>query len=153
MERTRAAPGVGSPCVRSEPQPTGCHRDHPCVGDYWTQHRGPHRRDGPERRSGSSFAHASARPSALSSVEDSLETNEANEEISSPFFKQPETRPISQDQLVAEVKGIYAGLVMVESKCIEVCRCDSFIASPTYTGINWKNLAHKTRNMIRRIIS
>ncbi|CZR58968.1 uncharacterized protein PAC_08860 [Phialocephala subalpina] len=33
---------------------------------------------------------------------------------------QPETRPISQDQLVAEVKGIYAGLVMVEAKCIEV---------------------------------
>ncbi|KAM3067130.1 hypothetical protein ACMFMG_011685 [Clarireedia jacksonii] len=33
---------------------------------------------------------------------------------------QPETRPISQGQLVAEVKGIYAGLVMVEAKCIEV---------------------------------
>lgn len=33
---------------------------------------------------------------------------------------QPETRPISQEQLVAEVKGIYAGLVMVEARCIEV---------------------------------
>ncbi|KAM3066234.1 hypothetical protein ACMFMG_012137 [Clarireedia jacksonii] len=33
---------------------------------------------------------------------------------------QPETRPISQEQLVAEVKGIYAALVMVEEKCIEV---------------------------------
>ncbi|KAI9759552.1 MAG: hypothetical protein M1840_003254 [Geoglossum simile] len=33
---------------------------------------------------------------------------------------QPETRPISQDQLVAEVKGIYAGLVMVEAKCVDV---------------------------------
>ena len=33
---------------------------------------------------------------------------------------QPETRPISHDQLVAEVKGIYAGLVMVEAKCIDV---------------------------------
>jgi hypothetical protein len=33
---------------------------------------------------------------------------------------QPETRPISQEQLVAEVKGIYAGLVMVEAKCIQV---------------------------------
>lgn len=38
----------------------------------------------------------------------------------SVIIKQPETRPISQDQLVTEVKGIYAGLVMVESKCIEV---------------------------------
>ncbi|KAH7025232.1 uncharacterized protein B0I36DRAFT_417372 [Microdochium trichocladiopsis] len=36
------------------------------------------------------------------------------------MIKQLETRPISQDQLVAEVKGIYAGLLMVESKCIEV---------------------------------
>ncbi|KAI2606638.1 hypothetical protein GGR54DRAFT_652322 [Hypoxylon sp. NC1633] len=34
--------------------------------------------------------------------------------------KQPDTRPISQEQLVAEVKGIYASLVMVESKCIEL---------------------------------
>ncbi|KAL8823252.1 MAG: hypothetical protein Q9191_006030 [Dirinaria sp. TL-2023a] len=33
---------------------------------------------------------------------------------------QPETRPISHDQLVVEVKGIYAGLVMVESKCADV---------------------------------
>ena len=33
---------------------------------------------------------------------------------------QPETRPISHDQLVVEVKGIYAGLVMVEVKCIDV---------------------------------
>ncbi|KAK3312484.1 hypothetical protein B0H66DRAFT_525552 [Apodospora peruviana] len=36
------------------------------------------------------------------------------------LIRQPETRPISQEQLVTEVKGIYAGLVMVESKCIEV---------------------------------
>lgn len=33
---------------------------------------------------------------------------------------QPETRPISQEKLVAEVKGIYAGLVMVEAKCFGV---------------------------------
>ncbi|KAK7393997.1 hypothetical protein QQX98_013216 [Neonectria punicea] len=38
----------------------------------------------------------------------------------SRMMLQPETRPISQDQLVAEVKGIYDGLVMVETKCIEV---------------------------------
>lgn len=33
---------------------------------------------------------------------------------------QPESSPISKDQLAAEVKGIYAGLVMVEAKCINV---------------------------------
>ena len=33
---------------------------------------------------------------------------------------QPETRPISHEQLIIEVKAIYAGLVMVEAKCIEI---------------------------------
>ncbi|KAF2763524.1 hypothetical protein EJ05DRAFT_42279 [Pseudovirgaria hyperparasitica] len=33
---------------------------------------------------------------------------------------QPDSRPISQSQLAAEVKSIYAGLVMVENKCISV---------------------------------
>ncbi|KAG0126475.1 hypothetical protein HOY82DRAFT_491739 [Tuber indicum] len=36
------------------------------------------------------------------------------------MVRQPETRPISPEQLIAEVKGIYAGLVMVEAKCAEV---------------------------------
>ncbi|OBT57876.1 hypothetical protein VE04_02097 [Pseudogymnoascus sp. 24MN13] len=36
------------------------------------------------------------------------------------MVSQPATRPISQEQLVAEVKGIYVGLVMVEGKCIQV---------------------------------
>ena len=36
------------------------------------------------------------------------------------MLKQPETRAITQDQLVNEVKGIYAGLVMVEKKCVEI---------------------------------
>ncbi|KAF9767962.1 hypothetical protein IL306_014798 [Fusarium sp. DS 682] len=43
----------------------------------------------------------------------------------SKMMRQPETRPISQGQLVAEVKGIYAGLVMVETKCIEVDNAQS----------------------------
>ena len=33
---------------------------------------------------------------------------------------QPKTRSISHDQLVIEVKGIYAGLVTVEAKCINI---------------------------------
>ena len=33
---------------------------------------------------------------------------------------QPEFSPISQEQLAAEVKGIYAGLVMVEAKCMNI---------------------------------
>lgn len=33
---------------------------------------------------------------------------------------QPETRPITQEQLVNEVKAIYAGLVMAEKKGVEI---------------------------------
>ena len=47
----------------------------------------------------------------------------------STMLLQPETRPITQEQLVNEVKGIYAGLVMVEKKCVEVCTLASAILS------------------------
>ncbi|KAI1327417.1 hypothetical protein F5Y16DRAFT_196462 [Xylariaceae sp. FL0255] len=49
------------------------------------------------------------------------------------LIPQPKTGPITQEQLVAEVKGIYAGLVMVESKCIEV---DNAQSSQTDTKLN-----------------
>ena len=42
---------------------------------------------------------------------------------------QPETRSISHDQLVVEVKGIYAGLVLVEGKCMDVDRKQTRAAS------------------------
>lgn len=32
---------------------------------------------------------------------------------------QPDINPVSQEQLISQVKGIYAGLVMLEAKCIE----------------------------------
>lgn len=35
-------------------------------------------------------------------------------------IRRPCSQPISQEQLAAEVKGIYAGLVMVEAKCINI---------------------------------
>jgi len=38
----------------------------------------------------------------------------------STILLQPETRLITQEQLVNEVKGIYAGLVMVEKKYVEI---------------------------------
>ena len=45
---------------------------------------------------------------------------ESESEPEPELLLQPETRPISHDQLVIEVKGIYAGLVMVEAKCFDV---------------------------------
>ncbi|TID14688.1 hypothetical protein E6O75_ATG08834 [Venturia nashicola] len=41
------------------------------------------------------------------------------------MLMQPDARPISQEQLAAEVKSIYAGLTMVESKCIHVDRAQA----------------------------
>ncbi|KAJ8111228.1 hypothetical protein OPT61_g6133 [Boeremia exigua] len=38
---------------------------------------------------------------------------------------QPDSRPISQEQLASEVKAIYAGLTMVETKCIHVDRAQA----------------------------
>jgi hypothetical protein len=51
----------------------------------------------------------------------------------------PETRPITQEQLVNEVKGVYAGLVMVEKKCAEI---DQQQASTTNKLLNeqWQAL-------------
>ncbi|KAG8525670.1 uncharacterized protein KY384_000430 [Bacidia gigantensis] len=55
-----------------------------------------------------------------SSPVDDPDDQEDDPEPNPSMLVQPETRPISHDQLVVEVKGIYAGLVMVEAKCIEV---------------------------------
>ncbi len=52
------------------------------------------------------------------------------EEGSYDIVLQPEIRPISQEQLVSEVKDIFAGLVMVESKCIETDSINASFASP-----------------------
>ncbi|KAF2477583.1 uncharacterized protein BDR25DRAFT_320839 [Lindgomyces ingoldianus] len=42
---------------------------------------------------------------------------------------QPDSRPISQEQLASEVKSIYAGLTMVETKCIHVDRAQAAAVS------------------------
>ncbi|KAH7009083.1 uncharacterized protein B0I36DRAFT_426187 [Microdochium trichocladiopsis] len=63
-------------------------------------------------------------------------------------FKQLETRPISQDQLVAEVKGIYAGLVMVESKCIEVDNAQSSQNDAKLNNEQWQALIALHRTLL-----
>ncbi|KDN65893.1 hypothetical protein CSUB01_11167, partial [Colletotrichum sublineola] len=72
---------------------------------------------------------------------------ENNEEV---MIKEPETRPISQEQLVAEVKGIYAGLVMVESKCIEVDNAQSSTrdTGPTLNNEQWQALIALHRTLL-----
>jgi hypothetical protein len=71
------------------------------------------------------------------------------EDNSTELNKQPETRPISQDQLIAEVKGIYAGLVMVENKCIEVDNAQN--AQPGDAKLNnkqWRALIALHRTLL-----
>ncbi|KAH0423724.1 hypothetical protein CcaCcLH18_11975 [Colletotrichum camelliae] len=65
------------------------------------------------------------------------------------WVKQPETRPISEEQLVAEVKGIYAGLVMVESKCIEVVNAQgSTTPCPKLNNEQWQALIALHRTLL-----
>ncbi|KAJ4211601.1 hypothetical protein NW759_012512 [Fusarium solani] len=64
------------------------------------------------------------------------------------MIPQPETRPISQDQLVAEVKGIYAGLVMVETKCIEVDNAQSSNTKSKLNNDQWQALIALHRTLL-----
>lgn len=49
---------------------------------------------------------------------------------------QPDSRPISQEQLASEVKSIYAGLTMVETKCIHVDRAQAAAVQDNETDPN-----------------
>ncbi|KAF2126052.1 hypothetical protein P153DRAFT_433857 [Dothidotthia symphoricarpi CBS 119687] len=51
---------------------------------------------------------------------------------------QPDSRPISQEQLASEVKSIYAGLTMVETKCIHVDRAQAAAAAQENSDSNRK---------------
>ncbi|KAJ2892916.1 Telomerase-binding EST1A [Zalerion maritima] len=64
------------------------------------------------------------------------------------MIRQPATRPISQEQLVAEVKGIYAGLVMVESKCIEVDTSQGQSTSLALSNEQWQALIALHRTLL-----
>ncbi|KAA8907426.1 hypothetical protein FN846DRAFT_946959 [Sphaerosporella brunnea] len=67
---------------------------------------------------------------------------------------QPETRPISPEQLIAEVKGIYAGLIMVEAKCCEVdakqhrAALETEGCQPTLNNEQWQALIALHRTLL-----
>ncbi|KAL8383064.1 hypothetical protein RB595_006699 [Gaeumannomyces hyphopodioides] len=73
-------------------------------------------------------------------------------EVINELQKQPETRPISQDQLIAEVKGIYSGLVMVESRCIDVDVAQTSLGGspdpPRLTDSQWEALISLHRALL-----
>ncbi|TLS21281.1 uncharacterized protein PpBr36_10445 [Pyricularia pennisetigena] len=81
--------------------------------------------------------------------DDVVDKRKAVDEVNK-LIKQPETRPIGQEQLVAQVKGIYAGLVMIENKCIKVVNAQNSLnndsASPQLNTDQWQALIvlHRT---------
>ncbi|OQN95578.1 hypothetical protein B0A48_18542 [Cryoendolithus antarcticus] len=53
-------------------------------------------------------------------VDHGTRVNQGLEQSVTTLRAQPETIPISREQLAVEIKGIYAGLVMVEAKCVNI---------------------------------
>ena len=50
-------------------------------------------------------------------------------------IRRPETRSIPHEQMVTEVKGIYAGLVMVEAKCVGVEEDEALAAQKSVSNL------------------
>lgn len=91
-----------------------------------------------DRRLRQAYApHSRRLPSHTSRQSGSRPAREATSTVE--LIKQPETQPISQEQLVAEVKGIYAGLVMVENKCIEVDKAQNANSSDVASNTKLNN--------------
>ncbi|KAK7937497.1 uncharacterized protein PG986_014365 [Apiospora aurea] len=64
------------------------------------------------------------------------------------YIPQLKTRPIDHLQLVAEVKGIYAGLVMAESKCIEVDKAQKDQNDAKLNDEQWQALIALHRTLL-----
>jgi hypothetical protein len=63
------------------------------------------------------------------------------------MFRQPETNPITEEQLINEVRGIYAGLVMVEKKCIEIDKQQTE-STAELSGSQWQALISLHRTLL-----
>lgn len=81
---------------------------------------------------------------------DGSSSSQAEENPTGSLFRQLPASVISQEQLIAEVRGIYAGLVMVESKCIEVANVQSVYksSSATLTSEQWQALIALHRTLL-----
>jgi len=71
------------------------------------------------------------------------------------LLRQPESRPISEEQLAVEVKSIYAGLAMVESKCMHVDKAQAMAikeappgAAPGVLDDHWQALIALHRTLL-----
>ncbi|PGH06533.1 hypothetical protein GX51_02358 [Blastomyces parvus] len=62
------------------------------------------------------------------------------------IISQPAIRPISEEKLVNEIRGIYEGLVMVEKKCLEIDQQSRF--SSDLSSTQWKALISLHRTLL-----
>jgi hypothetical protein len=70
------------------------------------------------------------------------------DELNPDMILQPESSPISQDQLAAEVKGIYGGLVMVEAKCINIDAAQAADPTSNLGAEQWQALIALHRTLL-----
>ncbi|KAH8743621.1 hypothetical protein F5883DRAFT_530207 [Diaporthe sp. PMI_573] len=153
-DRTRSP----SPNRRSKPEQTTTGdestADFPARPEPWTKGRIWNEGDPIPTRTPASAHPAPQQHSRPSRRRDNRQASNPTAEEEDPsvnkLIGQPETRPISQEQLVAEVKGIYAGLVMVESKCIEVDSSQSAQneSSPKLNNEQWQALIALHRTLL-----
>ncbi|KAI7203292.1 hypothetical protein KC365_g18272, partial [Hortaea werneckii] len=89
-----------------------------------------------------------ASPVSSSSPPEVEKKRPSRDRPSSGLLPQPEALPISQDQLAAEVKRIYANLFKVEAKCIA---CDAELASQSPAKLareEWQALVALHRTLL-----
>jgi len=92
---------------------------------------------------------------AVSDLTQGADADKGNEDdMESILLLQPETRPITHEQLVVEVKGIYAGLVLVESKCIEMeenfkaASNEGLLLHKKLSNEQWQALVHLHKTLL-----
>lgn len=64
------------------------------------------------------------------------------------LIRQPKTRSISQEELVAEVRDIYTGLATIESKCIEVVQAFKSQDDARFDNEQWQLLIDLHRKLL-----
>ncbi|KAI7287274.1 hypothetical protein KC345_g609 [Hortaea werneckii] len=89
-----------------------------------------------------------ANPLSSSSPPKAEKKRTSKDRQSSGPLPQPEALPISQDQLAAEVKGIYAGLIMVESKCINIDAAQAAESPTKLAREQWQALVALHRTLL-----
>ncbi|KAJ5573912.1 DNA/RNA-binding domain E.t1.c1-type [Penicillium hispanicum] len=139
--RTRGAGYSHDDGTPSRPPPSGFSGRSPVAGLSTREEDGPHDRMQMENDL-SPDSEDTPMDESDSGSRDLMETDSDN----TPF-RQPETNPITEEQLINEVRAIYAGLVMVEKKCIEVDKRQSE-SRADLSDLQWQSMISLHRTLL-----